>query len=195
MAESLSVERERRSQMPDSLGLEHSQPGGRGLGSLHLSACRFGERRPPATSACGLSAVRYRLPRANPMPRSHPHPSRDPRRRMTAVELFCGVGGMALGFEQAGFDVLAAVDLDPVHLAAHTRNFPLSEPVCEDISTIHGKDLLGAARKGWTRRRRDAKFAGPVECVFGGPSCQGFSVIGRRDPRIRATRSLPSSPE
>jgi DNA (cytosine-5)-methyltransferase 1 len=32
---------------------------------------------------------------------------------------------MSLGFEQAGFDVLAAIELDPVHLAVHERNFPL----------------------------------------------------------------------
>lgn len=107
-------------------------------------------------------------------------------RRLTAVELFCGAGGMALGFEQAGFDILAAVDLDPVHLAAHERNFPLCEPVCADISELEPADLLAAARRGWERRHPGRPFVGPVDCVFGGPSCQGFSVIGprnRNDPR------------
>ena len=33
--------------------------------------------------------------------------------RPVGVDLFCGAGGMSLGFEQAGFDVLAAVDSDP----------------------------------------------------------------------------------
>ncbi len=101
---------------------------------------------------------------------------------MTAVELFCGVGGMGLGFEQAGFDVLAAVDLDPIHLAAHERNFPLCEPLCEDVSGLSRSDLLGAVRRGWAKRHSDADFAGPVDCLFGGPSCQGFSVIGRQNP-------------
>lgn len=91
-----------------------------------------------------------------------------------------------MGFEQAGFDVLAAVDLDPVHLAAHKRNFPLCEPVCADVSEINAAELTKAARRGWARRYSNAPFAGPVDCVFGGPSCQGFSVIGPRkrdDPR------------
>lgn len=101
---------------------------------------------------------------------------------MTAVELFCGVGGMGLGFEQAGFDVLAAVDLDPVHLAAHKRNFPLCESLCEDVSDLSRSDLLSAARRGWAKRHSDTDFAGPVDCLFGGPSCQGFSVIGRQNP-------------
>lgn len=107
-------------------------------------------------------------------------------RRLTAVELFCGAGGMALGFEQAGFDVLAAVDLDPVHLAAHEHNFPLTEPVCADISKIGTSEMMAAARRGWSRRHTAPPFDGRIDCVFGGPSCQGFSVIGTRrrdDPR------------
>ncbi|MDP9223226.1 MAG: DNA cytosine methyltransferase [Actinomycetota bacterium] len=89
---------------------------------------------------------------------------------------------MALGFEQAGFDVVAAVDLDPVHLSAHERNFPLCEPVCGDIVDTVAADLTEAARRGWARRHAESPFAGPVDCVFGGPSCQGFSVIGPRNP-------------
>ncbi len=103
--------------------------------------------------------------------------------RPTAVELFCGAGGMGLGFEQAGFDVLAAVDLDPVHLAVHERNFPMCESVCGDVSELQAESLLQAARRGWNKRKRGAEFVGPVDCVFGGPSCQGFSVIGRQDPK------------
>lgn len=93
---------------------------------------------------------------------------------------------MALGFEQAGFDVLAAVDLDPVHLAAHERNFPLCEPLCADISETGASEIMQAARRGWERRHPDTPFPEEVDCVFGGPSCQGFSVIGPRnrdDPR------------
>jgi DNA (cytosine-5)-methyltransferase 1 len=107
------------------------------------------------------------------------------RRRLTAVELFSGAGGMALGFEQAGFDVLAAADFDPVHMATHERNFPLCEPICEDVTELTAADVLAAAREGWKRRHPDSDLMG-VDCVFGGPSCQGFSVIGRRelnDPR------------
>ena len=114
-------------------------------------------------------------------------PSTQPpvRRRLTAVELFCGAGGMALGFERAGFDVLAAIDLDPVHLAAHEHNFPLCQAICDDISRLSPHPILVAARAGWSRRYPGAAFPGSVDCVFGGPSCQGFSVIGRRDPTDR----------
>jgi DNA (cytosine-5)-methyltransferase 1 len=92
---------------------------------------------------------------------------------------------MALGFEKAGFDVLAAVELDPVHLAAHERNFPLCEPVCDDVARVTVESIETAAARGWSRRYPDEPFGGSIDCVFGGPSCQGFSVIGPRDPRDR----------
>jgi DNA (cytosine-5)-methyltransferase 1 len=89
---------------------------------------------------------------------------------------------MALGFEMAGFDVLAAVELDPVHLAVHERNFPLCEPVCQDVSDLTAADVYRAAAAGWRRRNPDGAVFVGIDCVFGGPSCQGFSVIGSRDP-------------
>jgi len=37
--------------------------------------------------------------------------------RPLAIDLFAGVGGMSVGFEQAGFDVVAMVDYGPIHCA------------------------------------------------------------------------------
>ncbi len=45
-------------------------------------------------------------------------------RRPIAIDLFAGAGGLSLGLEQAGFDVAAAVEIDPVHAAVHWFNFP-----------------------------------------------------------------------
>lgn len=111
--------------------------------------------------------------------------------RPLAIELFSGAGGMSLGFEQAGFDVLAAVDNDPVHLAVHARNFPLTAAICEDAATTTADDLLSAATTAYgalTEGNEDGKLV--VDCIFGGPSCQGFSAIGRRDPKDPRNRLL-----
>lgn len=96
--------------------------------------------------------------------------------RPIGIDLFSGVGGLSLGFEQAGFDVVAAVEIDPVHAAAHKFNFPHCAVLPRSISSLTGADIRKAAGIG----RR------PVDIVFGGAPCQGFSMIGQRaldDPR------------
>ena len=40
----------------------------------------------------------------------------------TAIDLFCGAGGLSLGLKQAGFKVLAAVDLDPLAIKSFKAN-------------------------------------------------------------------------
>jgi DNA (cytosine-5)-methyltransferase 1 len=97
-------------------------------------------------------------------------------RRPVAVDLFAGAGGLSLGFEQAGFDVLAAAEIDPVHCAVHEFNFPLCTSICADASKLSGADIRKAANLGNRR----------VDVVFGGAPCQGFSLMGKRaidDPR------------
>lgn len=98
--------------------------------------------------------------------------------RPTTVDLFAGAGGLSLGFEQAGFDTAAAIEIDPIHAAVHSFNFPLTTVIPSSVSKLGVDDLVAQARL--------SKRA--VDVVFGGPPCQGFSMIGRRmldDPRNR----------
>ncbi|MDR2372726.1 MAG: DNA cytosine methyltransferase [Bifidobacteriaceae bacterium] len=96
--------------------------------------------------------------------------------RPLAVDLFSGAGGLSLGLEQAGFDVAAAVEYDPIHAAVHAFNFPYSTTFCRDVATMTGDEI----REGSSIGARE------IEVVAGGPPCQGFSMIGKRaldDPR------------
>lgn len=92
------------------------------------------------------------------------------QKRPIAVDLFAGVGGMTLGFEQAGFDVAAAVDIDPIHCAAHKFNFPFWSVICQDVKRLTGEQI----------RQSSSIQNQEIDVVCGGPPCQGFSLIGKR---------------
>ena len=78
---------------------------------------------------------------------------------------------MTLGFEQAGFDVLAAFDLEEFNVVTHRKNFPSTAAYPVDLSQESGDSL----RKLANLNRTD------IDVVFGGPPCQGFSFGGRQD--------------
>lgn len=91
-----------------------------------------------------------------------------PGNNVRTIDLFCGAGGFSLGAHHAGMTVEAAFDLDPILTSSYKTNFPSTEIRLADIATMSGSDV------------RD-KVEGKVDGVFGGPPCQAFSSIGRRD--------------
>ncbi|AFZ36111.1 DNA-cytosine methyltransferase [Stanieria cyanosphaera PCC 7437] len=98
--------------------------------------------------------------------------------RPIAIDLFSGCGGMSLGLEAAGFDIAASVEIDPIHCLVHHYNFPYGVTICQDISQLSSQELLNSiTHKGFNRN---------IDLIAGGPPCQGFSQIGKRqldDPR------------
>ena len=96
--------------------------------------------------------------------------------RPIGIDLFAGAGGLSLGFEQAGFEVVAAVEIDPVHSAIHEFNFPQCKVLAQSVTDLTGAIIREQAGLGNKE----------VDVVFGGAPCQGFSMIGQRaldDPR------------
>jgi DNA (cytosine-5)-methyltransferase 1 len=101
--------------------------------------------------------------------------------RPTCIDLFGGAGGLSLGFEQAGFDVLATVEYDPVHALAHRYNFPASAVLCRDVRQLAAEEVMSAASIGFRQLRPREVWNGDIDVVVGGPSCQGFSTGGLRN--------------
>lgn len=89
----------------------------------------------------------------------------------TVLDLFCGAGGFSIGFERAGFDVLAGVDYDDDALDTYDENFDHDAVKC-DLSSVDPDEFFGE----YVNFSPD-----DIDVVVGGPPCQGYSVAGNRD--------------
>jgi DNA (cytosine-5)-methyltransferase 1 len=98
--------------------------------------------------------------------------------QLRIVDLFCGCGGFSLGAHAAGLGPRVAFDVDSILTSSFSANFPRTKLVRVDLSKVDG-----AAVK--------RELGGRVDGIFGGPPCQAFSDIGRRnvdDPRRNLVR-------
>lgn len=84
---------------------------------------------------------------------------------MAVVDLFCGCGGLSKGFEQAGFDIVAAFDSWPSAIACYKANFNHPAIQC-NLNEVDG--AIKAIREY------------NPNIIIGGPPCQEFSNAGRR---------------
>lgn len=92
----------------------------------------------------------------------------------TFVDLFCGAGGLSLGLRNAGWTPVLGLDHWDDAVATYANNFNDHPVLNRDVSTVTAEELLS--------------MAGGCDWVVGGPPCQGFSTVGRRqrtDPRNR----------
>lgn len=90
------------------------------------------------------------------------------------VSVFCGGGGLDLGFTTAGFKPLFSSDIIPVFCETIHNNLTNHISESHDITKLSGNYVL-------------EKINSKVDVVIGGPPCQSFSILGSRkstkDPR------------
>lgn len=79
--------------------------------------------------------------------------------RYTFIDLFCGAGGLSLGFQQEGFECVLAMDKNPSAVKTYRRNLG-----------NHGKTI----------QITEETQLPEVDLIIGGPPCQGFSSAGLR---------------
>lgn len=86
-------------------------------------------------------------------------------RRLTAISLYTGVGGLDFGFEAAGFETAAAVEFDSAACSTIRKNRPEWSLIEADIHQVSSKQILQAAKLRSTE----------ADILIGGPPCQPFS--------------------
>lgn len=88
------------------------------------------------------------------------------KNELNYIDLFSGAGGMSLGFDQAGFSNVFAIDIEPKFCETYTSNFPHHKLIQKDISKLSNEEIkLLIGNK-------------IIDVVIGGPPCQGFSMAG-----------------
>lgn len=87
------------------------------------------------------------------------------KKSFIGVDLFAGAGGMSLGAQLAGIDVVLAVENDPHAAATYRRNHPKTRVLEQGVETLKSIDVPKDGR---------------ISVLFGGPPCQGFSTSNQR---------------
>lgn len=88
---------------------------------------------------------------------------------MKLIDLFAGCGGLSTGFEDAGFEVVLALEKDNAAAETYKYNHPNTKMLVEDITTIENpKEYTGNIE---------------IDGIVGGPPCTGYSLSGKRDPK------------
>jgi hypothetical protein len=102
-------------------------------------------------------------------------PSAQPR----VLDLFAGCGGLSLGFQAAGCEIVAAMETDELAACTHAFNFFQGQPdevIChharpKDVATVEPEELVEGLGLG--------RAAEAFDIIIGGPPCQAYARVGR----------------
>lgn len=93
----------------------------------------------------------------------------------SVLDLFCGAGGLSLGFELAGHKLIAAVDSDRDAINTFQRNRPSQDGI--EIGDLSSADFMAKL----VRSVSATVGPGGLDFIVGGPPCQGFSTAGKNE--------------
>lgn len=107
------------------------------------------------------------------------------------LDLFAGCGGLSLGFQTTGFEIVGAVELDPIAAASHALNFYKGPGILQkvhaqsrDITKIEPEQLVAELQTG-------SNVVNSIDVIIGGPPCQAFARVGRA--KLREVAAHPEA--
>ena len=86
---------------------------------------------------------------------------------MKCIDLFCGAGGLSLGFENNGYEICKAIDFNEAAINSYNHNLKYK---CGEVMDLTSLDPNYFSQYG------------KIDVIIGGPPCQGFSTAGQRKP-------------
>lgn len=86
----------------------------------------------------------------------------------TVLDLFCGCGGLSLGFQQAGFDIKLGIDAWKDAITTFNLTHQSAQGIVADLFSITPQSI--SEQTGLNK----------IDVIIGGPPCQGFSIAGKR---------------
>ena len=92
-------------------------------------------------------------------------------RSNAVIDLFCGAGGFSRGFEEAGFEVVLAIDSWKDAIETFNINHHRPVGVTKNIYDFTNEEIKEFSKKN------------NVVGIIGGPPCQGFSMVGKREAK------------
>jgi len=90
---------------------------------------------------------------------------------MNVIDLFCGCGGMSKGLTEAGFNIVAGIDIWDKAVNNYNKNFNTHKAYCHDLTRFPPEKFKELYNKDNLE----------IDIIVGGPPCQGFSIAGKRD--------------
>ncbi|WP_122588572.1 DNA cytosine methyltransferase [Pseudomonas viridiflava] len=103
-------------------------------------------------------------------------------KKINALDLFSGAGGLSLAAQRSGIDIVAAVELNSHACATYKHNL-----IKEEVPKLYNEDILKLSPE----LIKVNHFSGSDACdiILGGPPCQGFSVHRIKDSGVDDPRN------
>lgn len=99
--------------------------------------------------------------------------------RPRVLDLFAGCGGLSLGFHTAGFEIVAAVEIDSKAAKSHAINFFRHNPQLKAMAHEKPRDITQTSPELLTDELWLKNVDSSVDIIVGGPPCQAFARVGR----------------